>query len=95
MSADLNIFKTCIATFVRDERITVWHMAIMQAIFQLATKNDASAPIFISRKRIMELAHILSYNTYHKCIDELQQFGYLQYVPSYHPGIRSRVFLLK
>lgn len=95
MKVDLNFFSSYLLSFSHDQRITVWHMAVVFAIIQLANTNESRAPIFISRKKIMQLAHIKSIVTYHKCISELQRFGYIQYDPSYHPELGSRVFLLK
>ena len=91
---DLNIFVVHLNSIVRDERITVWHMAMVFGIMQLATSVDLQAPIYISRKKVMRLSHIKNIVTYHKCIKELQQFGYIRYIPSYHPAIGSQVYLL-
>jgi len=92
---DLNVFKTYLLTMAKDERITVWHMAAIFGIVQLATASDMQSPIFISRKKVMQLSHIRNIVTYHKCIKELQQFGYIRYIPSYHPAFGSEVYLLK
>lgn len=95
MTVDLNFFSSYVLAFTQDQRVTVWHMAVVFAIIQLANTTETRAPIFISRKKVMQLAHIKSIVTYHKCISELQRFGYIQYDPSYHPEFGSRVFLLK
>ena len=42
----------------------------------------------------MKAAHIQSIVTYHKVIGELQAFGYLHYLPSYHPLKGSAVSLI-
>ena len=94
MSADLNIFKNYLRLFTVDERITVWHMAVVFGIIQLSTSSNIQKPIFISRQKVMHLAHINSFMTYHKCIKDLQVFGYIQYIPSYHPALGSQVYLL-
>ncbi|WP_348797977.1 hypothetical protein [Flavobacterium adhaerens] len=39
----------------------------------------------------MSLSHISTIPTYHKYFKELQQMGYINYRPSYHPGYRSEV----
>ena len=70
-------------------------MAALFAILHLADCNDIGQPIYISRKKIMGLSHINNFVTYHKCIRELQKFGYISYFPSYHPGIGTKVFLQK
>ena len=95
MPPDSNIYRDLLVTLSTDKRITVWHMAALFAIVQLSDCKDITEPIFISRKKIMALSHINNFVTYHKCIKELQQFGYIQYYPSYHPAIGSKVHLLK
>ena len=94
MPLDLNVYKAFLFGLSKDDRVTVWHMAALFGIIQLAVSNDISAPIYISRKKVMELAHINNFMTYHKCIKELQELGYIRYLPSYHPGIGSKIQLL-
>ncbi len=48
----------------------------------------------VSRRKLMRAAHIQSIVTYHKVISELQAFGYLHYLPSYHPMKGSAVSLM-
>lgn len=93
MVPDLNIFRRVLLSLSTDSRITVWHMAVVFGIIQMVKSDDPSKPIFISRKQIMHYAHIGSFVTYHKCIKELQEFGYINYLPSYHPGIETKVFM--
>lgn len=95
MPADLNLFGTYLILLSKDDRITVWHMAVIFGIIQLAAGDDIVMPIYISRKKVMQLSHINSIVTYHKCVKELQQFGYIDYFPSYHPAFGSRVYLRK
>lgn len=94
MPLDLNTYKALLAALAKDERLTVWHLATMFGIIQLAESSDINAPIYISRKKLMETAHIKNFVTYHKCIKELQALGYITYVPSYHPAFGSKVYLL-
>jgi hypothetical protein len=37
----------------------------------------------ISRKKLMTKAHFGSITTYHKCINQLCDFGYILYQPTY------------
>jgi len=94
MPPDLNIYKSFLLAVSKDNRLTVWHMAALFGIIQLSAGNDIKAPIYISRKKVMELSHINNFVTYHKCIKELQQLGYIEYFPSYHPAIGSKVYIL-
>ncbi len=81
-------------TLSRDERITVWHGSIYTALLYLWAKNSCHNPISITRKKVMKLAHVNSIVTYHKCIKQLQDFGYIQYVPSYNCFLGSRISLI-
>ncbi|HEY5370215.1 MAG TPA: hypothetical protein VIJ75_14625 [Hanamia sp.] len=43
--------------------------------------------------RIMELAHVHNIVTYHKCIRQLEAYGYIRYNPSYSYYKRSTIYL--
>lgn len=75
----------------RDERINAWHLALLVALLRLAYDQKQKKVIRVSRSRLMKLSHIRTLPTYHKYFKELQDFGYITYVPSYHPGFRSTV----
>ena len=76
-----------------DERLSVWHFSIYMTLVLLWHKNELANPFPISRKNIMELAHVYSFATYHKCIKQLEMFGYIQYNPSYSYYQRSSIFI--
>jgi len=94
MAGDLNLYRDLLRKLIVDNRITVWHMAMVFGIVQLSHCNDIAEPIYISRKKVMELSHINNFVTYHKCIKELQNFGYIKYFPSYHPAIGSKILFI-
>lgn len=77
-----------------DQRLNVWHVSIILAIMILAKKQNSKKLIRVSRSRIMKLAHINTFPTYHKYFKQLQDFGYIKYDPSYHPGVKSTVIFL-
>lgn len=78
-----------------DNRLTVWHISLLLAITRLAYRQNEGKIIRVSRSKLMKMSHINTTPTYHKYFKELQIFGYIQYTPSYHPGYRSIVELLK
>ncbi len=43
----------------------------------------------------MEVSKISGLATYHKCIKDLNDFGYIKYNPSYDPAISSQAYLMK
>lgn len=76
-----------------DGRINVWHISIYMALLHLWNLNDLKSPVPITRREVMKLAHVSSIVTYHKCINQLQEYGYIRYVPSYNPFLGSNVYL--
>lgn len=84
-----------ISLYEQDERLNVWHLALLVAIITLAYKQKQSQTIKVSRSKIMKLSHVNTLPTYHKYFKELQDFGYIKYIPSYHPDCRSEIDLLK
>ena len=83
------------AAVKEDNRIGTTHISMYMALFQLYNLNAFSNPVCISRSLVMDLAKISGLATYHKCIKELDAYGYIQYLPSYNPAISSRVFIMK
>ncbi|MFD2602948.1 hypothetical protein [Flavobacterium suzhouense] len=90
-----NDFLTIIASTEKDRRLTVWHLAILTSLLLLALRQGRLNGIKVSRSRIMVLSHIATLPTYHKYFKDLQQIGYIDYRPSYHPGVRSEVDIKK
>jgi len=78
----------------KDSRITVWHLALLIAIFRLGHRQDQHHIIRVSRSNLMALSHINTLPTYYKYFKELQAFGYIKYTPSYDPRYRSEIELL-
>lgn len=76
-----------------DKRLSVWHFSIYTTLVLVWHKNELANPFPISRKSIMELAHVHSFATYHKCIKQLEMFGYIRYNPSYSYYERSLIFI--
>ncbi|MBP4139213.1 hypothetical protein [Flavobacterium geliluteum] len=83
-----------LALIEKDNRLNVWHFALLSAILYLGYRQGQKKAINVSRSKIMALAHIHTLPTYHKYFKELQIFGYIHYTPSYHPGYKSKVQLL-
>lgn len=78
-----------------DPRIGTTHISLYMALFQFYNLNKLSNPIAITRTAVMEVAKISGLATYHKCMKDLNDFGYIKYEPSYNPAISSQVVLLK
>jgi len=76
-----------------DDRLNPSHVSMYVSLFQMWNANRFVSPISISRSLVMKVCKISSNATYHKCIKELHQVGYLTYSPSYNPYKGSLVFL--
>jgi len=77
-----------------DHRIGTTHISLYMALFEFYNLNRFQNPIDIKRTSVMEVAKISGLATYHKCIKDLVDFGYIKYQPSFNPAISSQVYLL-
>lgn len=64
-----------------DARIGSTHISIYMALLQQWNINGGSNPVKIERAVIMSAAKINARQTYNKCINELQEYGYIIYEP--------------
>ncbi|HLY72005.1 MAG TPA: hypothetical protein VKR53_19860 [Puia sp.] len=76
-----------------DKRITLWHICVYAALVYYWEKRGSQNPFCINRREIMKLSHIHSLPTYHKYINEMVEFGFVIYLPSYNPFVGSLIWL--
>jgi hypothetical protein len=79
---------------VKDERLNPTHISLYVALFQYWNVNRFKNPISISRSETMKVSKISAKGTYHKCMKELHEYGYIKYDPSYNPFRGSLVHLV-
>jgi len=70
-----------------DRRLRRPHLCLYLAL--LAQSHGTAFQV--NRKEVMALARIGSRVTYHRCIRELDRWGYIHYQPSYDPSSQSLV----
>lgn len=88
---ELRRFFTAIGN---DPRIGASHISLYCALFQRdAPEKDGCAIDFV-KSEVMKDAKISGIATFHKCIKDLNAFGYIKYQPSYYPKKKSRVRIL-
>lgn len=75
-----------------DSRILATHVSMFTALFVCWQHCGFTSPFAVTRKKLMAYSRIASIATYHKCIRELDSFGYIRYQPSYHPTMGSLVY---
>lgn len=76
-----------------DERLNPSHISMYVSLFQFWNASRFRNPISISRNELMRVSKISAKATYHKCMKELNDFGYLKYKPSFNPFKGSLVYL--
>ena len=68
---------------IEDDRLNASHISMYVSLFQLWSLNQFQNPFRICREEVMKLGKIKSIATYHKCIRELYEAGFIIYLPSY------------
>jgi len=78
-----------------DPRIGISHISLYCAFYQYQTDADPNAAISFVKSDIMKEAKISGLATFHKCIRDLHEYGYIRYRPSYDHRKKNRVYLVK
>ena len=78
---------------VQDRNLNPTHISLYVALFQFWNVNRFQNPISITRDEVMRISKICSKATYHKCMRELNEKGYIKYEPSFNPFKGSMVIL--
>ena len=76
-----------------DARIGTTHISLYMALLQQWNLSGGLNPVIITRTTIMKAAKINARYTYNKCMNNLQEFGYITYLPSSNPFTNSTVYL--
>jgi hypothetical protein len=79
----------------RDKRFNANHVSLYIALFQFWNFNRFQNPFSIFREEVMSITGIGSRNTYHKCIKDLHEFGYIFYRPSLNKFQKSEVHIVR
>ncbi|RKR82065.1 hypothetical protein BDD43_2232 [Mucilaginibacter gracilis] len=77
----------------RDARICITHIGIYAALVQYWQASGFQNPLRAYAHELMPLAKISASTTYHRCIRDLHDFGYILYEPSYKRNVRSAIYL--
>src|SRR4051812_40168313 len=76
-----------------DSRISPIHISLFMAIVQHWNENNCKSPICVFSKDLMQLAKISGVATYHRSIKELNDYGYIRYLPSFNHFAGSLIYL--
>lgn len=76
-----------------DARVNTAHISVYMALLQHWNLNQSENPITINRGSIMKMAKINARHTYNKCINGLNEYGYIKYIPAGDAYSHSSVYL--
>ncbi len=74
-----------------DGRISLTHIAVYAALLHYRALNGFRNPIQAYSHQVMPLARISAQATYHRCIKELHEYGYIRYCPSFKRNQASTI----
>jgi hypothetical protein len=89
---ELACYSKLLKLMSKDERLNATHISLFSGLFVQWQRGDFKSPFSITRKTLMAFSRIASIATYHKCIKELDEYGYIRYQPCYHPKLGSQVY---
>ena len=77
----------------QNPALSAQHITLYLALFRRWNRNFFQNPIVVVRDELMKTSRIGSVNTYTKCLKQLDQFGYIQYKPSFNRNLGSQIHL--
>jgi hypothetical protein len=90
----LNSLSNFFTAIANDPRIGVSHISLYCALLQNSGKGDNDSIIPVIKSELMKAAKISGLATYHRCIRDLHEYGYIKYQPSYNHRKKGKVYLL-
>lgn len=86
----LTIFYDVIAN---DARIGATHISVYMALLQQWNLSGDKPEFEIKRSEIMKMAKINARHTYNRCMNDLHEFGYINYEPFANNSVKSIIVL--
>ena len=77
-----------------DPRLSSSHISLYLALLYLHTGGTFEEPVSTNKENIMQIAKISARATYQKCINELDDYRYIRYVPSFNHFLTSLVYFI-
>lgn len=78
----------------KDGRITITHIGLYAVLLQCWQAQNFQSPVMAFSHEIMVLAKMSSRATYLKCLNDLNDRGYLRYERCYKRNVRSKIYLI-
>ncbi len=67
-----------------DSRLNPTHVSLYMALFQFWNITRFAKVFYINRQEVMQLSKIGSKSTYHRCLTDLTNWNYIEYLPSHN-----------
>ena len=84
------LLRSLCKKLAEDSRIVPAHIGLVMALLYHHNGAKLSDDFHASRKKLMWFSGIRSVTTYHKYLEELVKYGYIIYVPCWHPEQGSK-----
>ena len=91
----LNYLSDFFEAIKSDARISITHIGIYTALLQYRIERNFINPIHVFSHEIMSIAKLSSAITYHKCVRELSDYGYIRYEPSFNRTKGSKIYFVE
>lgn len=76
----------------KDGRVGITHIGIYAALLKYRADMGFVNPIYVFRRDIMQIAKISWPNTFYRCVNDLSDYGYISYKPSFKKTEGSRIY---
>jgi hypothetical protein len=76
-----------------DPKLTPTHLSLYFAIVYFWKRQGSCNPVSVFRNDLMRFSKIAGRSTYQKCMQDLHEYGYIRYIPSFNHYVGSIVHL--
>jgi hypothetical protein len=90
----IKLLNAAFEKFLMDDRLHPTHISLYMALFQEWNSSRFANEIYVSRRDLMLVSKIGSKSNYHRCITDLNSWGYLSYFPSNSPYKGSKIIMV-
>lgn len=91
----MNALSEFFTSIENDGRISITHIGVYAALLQYRIESGFGNPIHVFSHQIMAIAKISAAATYRKCVKDLNEFGYIKYVPSFKNNQASKIYFME
>lgn len=87
----IKLLNAAFEKFYFDDRLNPTHISLYMALFHEWNSSRFANEFYVNRRDLMLASKIGSKSTYHRCVTNLDSWGYLFYFPSNNPYKGSKI----